>query len=137
MICDAGANHTFSSQAFWDSFDQIDVDPALRLPPNDELEQAQAALLDVFRAQGLTSQRVLAYDTTNFRIWTASTNLRNQQKRHDLRQVRLSYALDGRHGLSLCHHVYPGIVADSDKLPCGAWRACSITPASPVSRSRW
>ena len=54
----------------------------------------------------------------NFYTWVASTNTRNRlaqrghnkQRRHDLRQVGLSYVLDGDNGLSLCHHVYSGNV---------------------------
>ena len=50
---------------------------------------------------------------TNFYTYIASTNTRNQlaqrgpnkQGRHNLRQVGLSYVLDGEHGLSLCHHL--------------------------------
>ena len=40
----------------------------------------------------------------------------NKQGRHNLRQVGLSYVLDGEHGLSLCHHVYRGNVGDVDEL---------------------
>ncbi len=132
----------FSSQAFWDCFDRIDIDPDLRVPREDELEQAQAALLDAFCAQGLAGPRVLAYDTTNFHTWTASTNRRshlarrgrNKQRRHDLRQVGLSYALDGQHGLSLCHHVYPGNVADSDELPCALQRVARLLDHAGIAR---
>ena len=41
----------------------------------------------------------------------------NKQGRHNLRQVGLSYVLDGESGLSLCHHVYPGNVADAEEFP--------------------
>src|SRR5437899_7440420 len=72
----------------------------------------------------MVSRRLLAYDTTNFYTYVASTNTRNElaqrghnkQGRHNLRQVGLSYVLDGERGLSLCHHVYPGNVADSDEI---------------------
>jgi len=54
----------------------------------------------------------------------ASTNGRNtiaqrghnKQGRHNLRQVGLSYVLDGIYGLSLCHHVYPGNVPDTEEF---------------------
>ena len=36
--------------------------------------------------------------------------------RHNLRQVGLTYILDGENGLSLCHHVYPGNVADAEEF---------------------
>ena len=73
---------------------------------------------------------MLAYDTTNFHSWIASGNDRNtlaqrgrnKQKRNDLRQVGLSYALDAAHGLSLMHHVYPGNVPDSGELPAALER---------------
>ena len=118
----------FSSQAFWDRFDSIDVAPVPapdQPETDDELLAAQDRLLQAFRDRQLVSQRVLAYDTTNFHTWIASDNERNtlarrgrnKQKRHDLRQVGLSYALDAAHGLSLMHHVYPGNVSDSRELP--------------------
>lgn len=118
----------FSSQAFWDRFDSIDVAPvpaADQPETDDELLAAQDRLLQAFRDRQLVSQRVLAYDTTNFHTWIASDNERNtlaqrghnKQKRRDLRQVGLSYALDATHGLSLMHHVYPGNVSDSRELP--------------------
>ncbi|MEI9973851.1 MAG: transposase [Ignavibacteriota bacterium] len=66
----------------------------------------------------------MAYDTTNFYTYVASTNERNhlaqrghnKQGRHNLRQVGLSYVRDAESGLSLCHHVYPGNVADAEEL---------------------
>ena len=118
----------FSSQAFWDRFDSIEVAPVPtpdQPETDDELLAAQDRLLQAFRDRQLVSQRVLAYDTTNFHTWIASDNERNtlarrgrnKQKRHDLRQVGLRYALDAAHGLSLRHHVYPGNVSDSRELP--------------------
>ena len=132
----------FSSQAFWDHFDAIHVAEALTQPPADELERAQLALLEAFRSRDLVSQRVLAYDTTNFHTWIATTNTRNRlaqrghskQKRHDLRQVGLSYALDGAHGLSLCHHVYPGNVSDRDELPACLERITRLLDGASIPR---
>ena len=133
----------FSSQAFWDHFDAIDVAEALTQPQADELERAQLALLEAFRSRDLVSQRVLAYDTTNFHTWIATTNTRNRlaqrghskQKRHDLRQVGLSYALDGAHGLSLCHHVYPGNVSDRDELPACLERITRLLDGTSIPRA--
>ncbi len=132
----------FSSQAFWDHFDAIDVSAALSEPASDELEQAQLALLQAFRQRDLVSQRVLAYDTTNFHTWISTTNTRNQlaqrghnkQKRNDLRQIGLSYALDGQHGLSLCHHVYPGNVSDRDELPASLGRITRLLDGAAIPR---
>lgn len=132
----------FTSQAFWDRFNSIDVDPALEQPPEDDLERAQRALLDAFRSRGLVSQRILNCDTTNFHTWIASTNSRcqlaqrghNKQKRSDLRQVGLSYTLDSQHGLSLCHHVYPGDVADADELPQAAQRIGRMLDHAGIAR---
>jgi transposase len=110
----------FTSQAFWDCFDKIQTGSE-----GDELEKAQTQLLGVWKDKQMVSRRLLAYDTTNFYTYVASTNERNElaqrghnkQGRHNLRQVGLSYVLDGEHGLSLCHHVYPGNVADSEEMP--------------------
>jgi transposase len=106
----------FSSQEFWDCFDRIQ---------EEDLEQAQMRLLDVWKQKQLVGQRLLAYDTTNFYTYVASTNTRNElaqrghnkQGRHNLRQVGLSYVMDGDSGLGLCHHVYPGNRADAEELP--------------------
>jgi len=114
----------FRSQDFWDAFNQIQAGGD---GPNesDELEEAQLQLLGVWKEKQLVSRRLLAYDTTNFYTWTASTNQRNRlaqrghnkQGRHNLRQVGLSYVLDGESGIGLCHHVYAGNVTDVEELP--------------------
>src|SRR5205807_649293 len=78
--------------------------------------------------------RLLAYDTTNFHTWVASTNTRNtlaqrghnKQGRHNLRQVGLSYVLDGENGLSLCHHVYAGNIADAEEFPVALKRVVAL-----------
>jgi transposase len=111
----------FSSQAFWDCFDRIGATGG----QDDELDEAQRRLVGVWKGKQLVSRRLLAYDTTNFYTFVASTNQRNhlaqrghnKQGRHNLRQVGLSYVLDAEHGLSLCHHVYAGNVTDAIELP--------------------
>ena len=118
------APERFSSQAFWDCFERIAPSGSAGTA-DDPLQHAQGRLLEAFRSRDLVSRRVLAYDTTNFHTWIASDNTRNtlaqrgrnKQKRHDLRQVGLAYALDGQHGLGLCHHVYPGQRPDCHELP--------------------
>jgi transposase len=77
-------------------------------------------LLGVWKEKQLVGRRLLPYDTTNFYTYIAGTDDRadlaqdgdNKQGRHDLRQVGLSYVLDGDDGISLCHHLYPGNAAD-------------------------
>ena len=121
----------FTSQSFWDCFDLIQ---------DDQLDQAQMRLLGVWKEKQLVGRRLLAYDTTNFYTGVAGTNTRNQlaqrghnkQGRHDLRQVGLSYVLDGEHGLSLCHHVYPGNVVDSEELPVALPRIVALLDRHPV-----
>ena len=79
----------------------------------DELEEAQGRLLAAWKEKQRVNRPLLAYDTTNFYTWTATNHQRNRlaprghtkQGRHPLRQVGLSYVLDGDHGLRLCHHV--------------------------------
>jgi transposase len=88
------------------------------------------------------SRRVLAYDTTNFYTYVASSNTRNElaqrghnkQGRHNLRQVGLSYVLDGEHGLSLCHHVYPGNVTDAEEFPVALERIVGLLDRHEISR---
>jgi hypothetical protein len=105
----------FTSQAFWDAFEKIlpeYLDP-LATGDDDPLDQAQLRLLDLWKGKQMVGRRLLAYDTTNFYTYIASNNTRNElaqrghnkQGRHNLRQVGLSYVLDGENGLSLCHHV--------------------------------
>ena len=127
----------FTSQAFWDCFEQIDS-PATA----DSLQQAQSRLLGVWKEKQLISRRLLAYDTTNFYTYIASTNQRtglaqrghNKQGRHNLRQVGLSYVLDGESGLSLCHHVYPGNLADASELPLALDRITAMLDGQAIAR---
>jgi transposase len=131
----------FRSQDFWDCFDRIDVSDDAR--QEDDLQRAQSALLACWKDRQMVSRRLLAYDTTNFYTWTASTNQRNRlaqrghnkQGRHNLRQVGLSYVLDGEHGISLCHHVYAGNVADVDELPQALERLVRMLDRNQIERS--
>jgi transposase len=90
----------------------------------------------------LVGRRLLAYDTTNFYTYIASTTTRNQlaqrghnkQGRHNLRQVGLSYVLDGENGLSLCHHVYPGNVADVEEFSVALARIVRLLDQNQIAR---
>jgi transposase len=132
----------FSSQAFWDCFDQIHTAGAEPLAAEDQLEQAQLRLLGVWKEKQLVGRRLLAYDTTNFYTYIASTNQRadlaqrghNKQGRHNLRQVGLSYVLDGDNGLSLCHHLYPGNVADAEELAVALSRIVTLLDRQQIAR---
>lgn len=127
----------FTSQEFWDCFDRIQTGRE-----DNELDQAQSRLLAVWKEKQLVSRRLLAYDTTNFYTYVASTNTRNElaqrghnkQGRHNLRQVGLSYVLDGENGLSLCHHVYPGNVADAEEFPVALKRIVSLLDRHGMAR---
>jgi len=128
----------FSSQAFWDCFDQIQANG----DSDDELDEAQRQLVGVWKEKQLVSRRLLAYDTTNFYTWVASTNQRNRlaqrghnkQGRHNLRQIGMSYVLDAEHGLSLCHHVYAGNVADAVELPEALNRIVTMLDRNQIER---
>jgi transposase len=128
----------FSSQAFWDCFDQIQANG----DSDDELDEAQRRLVGVWKENQLVSRRLLAYDTTNFYTWVASTNQRNRlaqrghnkQGRHNLRQIGMSYVLDAEHGLSLCHHVYAGNVADAVELPEALNRIVTMLDRNQIER---
>ena len=133
----------FTSQAFWDAFEQILPEEQQHLPlEQDPLEKAQLALLGLWKEKQLVSRRLLAYDTTNFYTYIASTNTRNQlaqrghnkQGRHNLRQVGLSYVLDGENGLSLCHHVYPGNVADVEEFSTALARITRMLDKNQIAR---
>src|SRR6266536_3803554 len=127
------APERFTSQEFWDCFDRI---------PEEQLEQAQIRLLGLWKEKRLVSRRLLAYDTTNFYTYIASSNTRNQvaqrghnkQGRHNLRQVGLSYVLDGENGLSLCHHVYPGNVADVEEFSVALARIVRLLDQNQIAR---
>jgi transposase len=131
----------FTSQAFWDAFDQIALSEADE-GGVDDLQEAQRRLLATWHAKHLVSQRVLAYDTTNCYTYIASTNTRtrlaqrghNKQGRHNLRQVGLTYLLDGERGLSLCHHVYPGNVSDAAELPAVLPRVTRLLDETAIPR---
>src|ERR1700736_3277351 len=133
----------FTSQAFWDVFEQILPEgPEALSAADDPLEQAQLRLLGLWKAKQRVSRRLLAYDTTNFYTYIASTNTRNQlaqrghnkQGRHNLRQVGLSYVLDGEHGLSLCHHVYAGNVAEVEEFSTSLARITRLLDQNQIGR---
>jgi transposase len=134
----------FTSQAFWDAFEKIlpeQLDP-LATGDDDPLDRAQLRLLDLWKGKQMVSRRLLAYDTTNFYTYIASNNTRNElaqrghnkQGRHNLRQVGLSYVLDGENGLSLCHHVYRGNVADSEEFSTSLARMLGMLDRCQIAR---
>ena len=131
----------FTSQAFWDCFETLAPEhPAAGA--SDELQQAQLRLLGLWKQKQLVSRRLLAYDTTNFYTYIASTNTQNhlaqrghnKQGRHNLRQVGLSYVLDGEHGLSLCHHVYAGDIPDVEEFSIALARMLSMLDQNQIGR---
>jgi transposase len=129
----------FTSQAFWDAFERILPEES---SGDDPLELAQLRLLALWKEKPSVSRRLLAYDTTNFYTYIASTNTRNElaqrghnkQGRHNLRQVGLSYVLDGESGLSLCHHVYPGDVADAEEFSTALPRITRMLDQNQIAR---
>lgn len=135
------APERFTSQAFWDAFEQI-LPERPSSAGEDPLDHAQLRLLGLWKERQMVSRRVLAYDTTNFYTYIASTNERNElaqrghnkQGRHNLRQVGLSYVLDGESGLSLCHHVYPGDVADSEEFSIALSRITRMLDHNQIAR---
>jgi len=133
----------FRSQDFWDAFEQIlpeRLDPASAT--EDPLDHAQLRLLGLWKEKQLVSRRLLSYDTTNFYTYIASNNTRNElaqrghnkQGRHNLRQVGLSYVLDGDHGLSLCHHVYRGNIADGEEFSTSLARMLGMLDRTQIPR---
>jgi transposase len=134
----------FSPQAFWDCFEQLlpEKQASAQSEEQDPLERAQLRLLALWKEKQLVSHRLLAYDTTNFHTYIATSNSRNtlaqrghnKQGRHNLRQVGLSYVRDAEHGLSLCHHVYPGNVADTEELPVALERILRLLDRNQIPR---
>jgi len=133
----------FTSQAFWDAFEKLLPEHLDSLAGDDDpLDRAQLLLLDLWKGKQMVSQRLLAYDTTNFYTYIASNNTRNElaqrghnkQGRHNLRQVGLSYVLDGENGLSLCHHVYRGNVADSEEFSTSLARMLGMLERCRIAR---
>ena len=134
----------FTSQAFWDHFDQIQLGPlqADGVDDHDDLDRAQRRLLGLWQDRQMVGPRVLSYDATNFYTFVASTNDRNtlarrghnKQGRHNLRQVGLSYVLDGTHGLSLYHHVYPGNLTDTEEFSTSLPRLLRFLDDTRIAR---
>ena len=91
----------------------------------------------------MVSRRLLAYGTTNFYTCIASNNERNElaqrghnkQGRHNLRQVGLSYVLDGENGLSSCHHVYRGNFADGEEIHTSLERMLGMLDRNQIPRA--
>ena len=135
--------HRFTSQAFWDCFESLLPATDSSLPGDpDPLDLAQSRLLELWKQRQPVSRRLLAYDTTNFYTYIASTNDRaalaqrghNKQGRHNLRQVGLSYVLDGENGLSMCHHVYSGQTSDADEFSVALERICRMLDENHIER---
>jgi len=132
----------FTSQAFWDGFDQIQLGPLEADGVDDDLDRAQVRLLGLWHARQMVGPRVLSYDATNFYTFVASTNDRNtiarrgrnKQGRHNLRQVGLSYVLDGTHGLSLYHHVSPGNLTDTEEFSTSLPRLLRFLDDNQIAR---
>jgi hypothetical protein len=133
----------FTSQAFWDCFDAIrSTDSNSLAVAENDLDRAQVQLLALWKEKRLVSRRLLAYDSTNFYTYVASNNNRNElaqrghnkQGRHNLRQVSLSYVLDGESCLSLCHHVYPGNLADAEEMPTALSRIVELLDRNEIPR---
>jgi transposase len=133
----------FTSQAFWDAFEKILPEHLYPLGTDDDpLDLAQLRLLDLWKQKQMVSRRLLAYDTTNFYTYIASNNTRNdlaqrghnKQGRHNLRQVGLSYVLDGENGLSLCHHVYRGNVTDGEEFSTSLSRMMGMLDRCRIAR---
>ena len=133
----------FRSQDFWDALEQIlpeGLDPLSS--PEDPWDQAQLRLLGLWKEKQMVSRRLLSYDTTHFYTYIASHNTRtelaqrghNKPGRHNLRQVGLSYVLDGEHGLSLCHHVYRGNIADSEEFSTSLARRLGMLDRTQMAR---
>jgi transposase len=133
----------FTSQAFWDAFEKILPEHLDLLATDDPLDRAQLHLLDLWKQKQMVSRRLLAYDTTNFYTFIASNNTRNdlaqrghnKQGRHNLRQVGLSYVLDGENGLSLCHHVYRGNVTDGEEFSTSLSRMLGMLDRCQIARN--
>src|SRR5260370_28452471 len=134
----------FTSQAFWDAFEKIlpeHLDP-LATGDDDLLDRAPLRLLDLWKDKQMVSQSLLAYYTSNFYTYIASNNTRNdlaqrahnKQARHNLRRAGLSYVLDGENGLSLCHHVYRGNVADSEEFSTSLARMLGMLDRCQIAR---
>jgi hypothetical protein len=125
----------FSSQEFWDCFDRIQ---------EEELEQAQIRLLGVWNGSKSSWSAAACWLTIRptFIPNVAGTNTRNElaqrghnkQGRHNLRQVGLSYVMDGDNGLSLCHHVYPGNRTDAEELPEALSRIAALLDRNQIAR---
>jgi transposase len=133
----------FRSQDFGDAFEQILPEHGDPLSSADDpLDQAQLRLLELWKQKQMVSRRLLCYDTTNFYTYIASNNTRNalaqrghnKQGRHNLRQVGLSYVLDGEHGLSLCHHVYRGNIGDSEEFSVSLARMLGMLDRTQIAR---
>lgn len=132
----------FTSQAFWDAFEKILPEGGPLAGQPDPLDQAQTQLLGLWQQKQQVSQRLLAYDTTNFHTYIASTNTRsdlaqrgrNKQGHHNLRQVGLSYVMDAEHGISLCHHVYSGNTGDVEELSPALRRITAMLDHNQIPR---
>ncbi len=105
-----------SSQHFWDQMDAL---------PAEAIRRAEEAIVArVVNAEALGGG-LLAYDTTNFFTYIASSNARsrlaqrgrNKQHRHDLRQLGLALVVSEEGQVPLSHVLYEGRRPDVKSFP--------------------
>lgn len=100
-----------TSEHFWEQMHAVPVDILARIE--------QELVREVVRIEQLRIE-ALAYDTTNFHSYIASTNRKpqlpqrghNKQRRHDLRQLGLALVVDQHTQLPLAHELYEGARSD-------------------------
>jgi len=68
--------------------------------------------------------------TTNATVWRRGAQ---QAGGHNLRQVGLSYVLDGNNGLSPCHHLYRGNLVDAEEFPQALHRIVTLLESNQIS----
>ena len=117
------------SQDLWDEHRPDFCPPLNRIFAYKEDPLDAVAFVRYVEAKQMVSHRLLAYDTTNFYTYNASSNgsnlpaqrEHNKQGRHNLRQLWLSYVLIGKPAWASD----PGRVADVDEfstaLVCIIW----------------
>jgi hypothetical protein len=144
----------WTSQRFWDAMDRVDP---------DRLGEVEQAVITRLVNEFDVAADALAFDTTNFHTFYASTNTRStlaargksKARRHDLRLVGWALAVSADHQLPLASWTYQGnrhaTTARSSPRRCpgcsSGWNAseslpsespsCSTKATTPRSTSAW
>ena len=136
------ARNCSPGMVFWDAFEKIlPEQPAFRRRRSAGPSPTGFAEFVEGQADGEPTSAGLPIPPTSTPISPATTPAMNWLSAGTTNRVAticarwgLSYVLDGENGLSLCHHVYRGNIADGEEFSTSLTRILSMLDSSQIAR---